>query len=112
MTCKKFFKEHASLGPVVEAFALTALQTLLEPPPIVPEAAQAPETVVEDVKDMEIEEVANLVAAEPDAAVIGESSASDAQLVPETGEWKDTDAIRYLELYFSLCSKHHDFLDE
>ncbi len=36
----------------------------------------------------------------------------DAQTVPETSEWKDKDAIRYLELYFSLCSKHHDFLDE
>ncbi len=59
-----------------------------------------PENVKGEVNDMEMNEVADLVATEPDTAVIGES------------EWKDTDAIRYLQLYFWLCSKHHDFLDE
>jgi hypothetical protein len=26
--------------------------------------------------------------------------------------WQDGDIIRYIELYFALCSKNHDFLSE
>lgn len=105
VTCKKFYKEHTTLGPKVEKFALETLQKLQEPP-----EEEAENSTVGDGE----EEPEELIEKElPDVAMTDVEKSAD-EKTEETSalEWKETDIIRHLEMYFSFCSKNHEFLDE
>jgi hypothetical protein len=107
VTVKKFYKEHPSLGPKVEAFALSVVQKLQHPPEI-----------EEEMKEDNQQVNGEATVEEPTA------EAQNEDIVPQeegneekpdrgtTEAWKETDIIRHLELYFSLCSKHQDLLEE
>jgi symplekin len=112
VTVKKFYREHPTLGPKVEAFALETIKKLQGPP----EIETQEETAVENDKE-EGPEVDKMEPAKGEGEPVAAEDTAQRQEAKETEEpkqptWKETDIIRHLELYFSLCSKHQEFLDE
>lgn len=105
VTCKKFYKEHASLGTAVEKYALETLKKLLE----------SPEEEMDDVNVTEGEENDDMIEKDlPEVAMTDIEKSADNKIEeePSAAEWKEVDIVRHLEMYFSFCSKNHDFLDE
>ena len=107
VTVKKFYREHPGLGPKVEAFALETIKKLQGPP--------------DPDEDVTLEEEEKQDDGQPDEDVKQEilkteneeeEQVKQEELEAKTPTWKEVDIIRHLELYFSLCSKHQDFLDE
>ncbi|KAJ3183351.1 hypothetical protein HDU85_002377 [Gaertneriomyces sp. JEL0708] len=131
--CKRFFSEHKAVGPRVEEFALYSMRRLLGPPPAPPLNADGAHASDEDQMEADTKAVDMKTGEEngkpPDAQSTAQSNghvthdaASDvvvpvkdeAELksVEESKEWQEDDVVRHLELYFALCSKKHELLDE
>ena len=76
---------------------------------------EAPDEEVEEIPVGEAEEeIDQMIEKElPDVAMtdVEKSTEGKAEEVSAL-EWKEADIIRHLEMYFSFCSKNHEFLDE
>jgi symplekin len=108
VTVKKFYREHESLGPKVESFALETIKKLQGPPDV-----DEDEEVEEEKPGMNGQTQMEDVKKEP-VKMEGEKveQIKEEEVVAKLPVWREVDIIRHLELYFSLCSKHQDFLDE
>jgi hypothetical protein len=89
----------------VENYALETLKKLLE----------SPEEEMEDIQVAEGEEHDDMMEKDlPEVAMtdVEKSAENKTEEEASAAEWKEVDVVRHLEMYFSFCSKNHDFLDE
>ncbi|KAG0234403.1 Symplekin tight junction protein C terminal-domain-containing protein [Mortierella sp. GBAus27b] len=132
VTAKKWYLEHATVGPKVEDFALSQLETLIGYPVPRLEAsipnetsAEASESMAMKMEDLEHQtaqfstENANGIIKHEDFATLtttmNPSAASTvSRTTPESLEralaLAEEDIGRRSELYFSLCAKNHSLL--
>lgn len=90
---KKWVPDHPTIAPKVEAYAIRALDTLTGEPPAkkVEEKMDVDSPVENDQQDTEEEKK---------------------EQVEEPAEWSEQDVVRHAELFFALCAKKNDLLDE
>lgn len=90
---KKWVPDHPTIAPKVEAYAIKALDTLTGEPPAkkVEEKMDVDPPVENGQQDTEEEKK---------------------EQVEEPAEWSEQDVVRHAELFFALCAKKNDLLDE
>lgn len=90
---KKWVPDHPTIAPKVEAFAIKALHTLTGEPPAKKVEAMDVDPPTENGQQEDTEE-------------------EKKEQVEEPAEWSEQDVVRHAELFFALCAKKNDLLDE
>ncbi|KAJ8651678.1 hypothetical protein O0I10_012746 [Lichtheimia ornata] len=90
---KKWVPDHPTIAPKVEAFAIKALHTLTGEPPAKKVEAMDVDPPTENGQEQDTEE-------------------EKKEQVEEPAEWSEQDVVRHAELFFALCAKKNDLLDE
>ncbi|KAF9209328.1 hypothetical protein BGZ59_010161 [Podila verticillata] len=110
VTAKKWYLEHATVGPRVEEYALAQLDTLKNFAIPKREEIVQPPTTATDVK-MEDAEATNKDRDEPMPNAPTEPAMTSLGPVNPAFAQAEDDVGRHLDLYLSLCAKNHSLLE-
>ncbi|KAI9495403.1 Symplekin tight junction protein C terminal-domain-containing protein [Zychaea mexicana] len=100
---RKWVPDHPAIAPQVEAYAIQALQTLTQSGD---DDDDENGQEKQDVEDEQGDTTMTTPAAKQDGQQGQEEEDEDAEA------WKEQDVVRHAELFFALCAKKNDLLDE
>lgn len=108
---KKWVPNDATISPLVESYALNALQRVKESPPptLVKTEAPPPEQDEEMLKE-EGTPTGNDV--DDDMQQQRDPDVSDRPDEDSEDAWSETDVVRHIELYFALCHRKNALLEK